>query len=94
MIIPTVGRMVWYYGDNMIDDQPMAATIAFVHSDRLVNLSVIDPNGYQFPLQSVPLVQEGEERPMGFYCTWMPYQIGQAAKTESLLKMVEEGKIP
>lgn len=90
-IIPTVGRVVWYYSNNVdvLQPQPFAATVAYVHSDRMVNLSVIDANGYQFPVQSVPLVQDGEERPQGMYCTWMPYQIGQAAKTAEMAAKVE-----
>jgi hypothetical protein len=50
-------------------------------NDCLVNLSVFDSNGTPFSRTSVPLVQEGEAKPEhGYFCSWMPYQVGQAAK--------------
>jgi hypothetical protein len=95
MIKPTVGRVVWFYphaGDSTLcqaPGEPLAAIIARVWSDRVVNLSVIDANGKQEPRTSVTLVQDGDEKPQGYYCEWMPYQKGQAAKTESLEQIVE-----
>lgn len=60
-------------------DQPMAASIAFVHSDDCVNLSVIDHQGAQHAVHSVRLVQEDEPLPGAItHCKWMPYQVGQA----------------
>lgn len=87
MIQPTVGRVVWYRQVGSLEleqwsEQPMAATVAFVYSDRMVNLSVTDHAGQQHAVTSVPLVQEGDPKPLGSYCEWMPYQKGQAAKTE------------
>jgi hypothetical protein len=86
MITPTVGRVVWYHAPSSTPDaQPQAAIIAFVHSDCLVNLHVIDANGVASGATSVVLVQEGDTAPAaGFYCEWMPYQKGQAAKTEAV----------
>lgn len=55
-----------------------AAQIAFVHSDRLINVSILDANGKQFNRTSVPLVQDGDPPYDGDHCRWMPYQIGQA----------------
>lgn len=87
MIKPTVGRVVWFTppGDTAesgfvgYSDQPMAAIIAYVWSDSCVNLHVIDHNGAGHSRTSVPLIQEGEPKPqLGFFCEWMPYQIGQA----------------
>ena len=95
-ITPTVGRVLHFiptadymasrklaFGDP---SQPLAAVIAYVHSDTMVNLTVWDQNGLQFGVCSVPLVQvEGLTIPCGsFYAQWMPYQKGQAAKTEEL----------
>jgi hypothetical protein len=88
MIKPTTGRVVWYqpneYDAKMLgnSDQPLAAMVAYVHSDHLVNLMVIDANGVTHSRTSVALVQEGESPVVGAsFCEWMPYQIGQAKKS-------------
>jgi hypothetical protein len=88
MIKPTIGRRVWYWphinaatGGFVYSDvsQPLDAGIAYVHSDRLINISVADQNGVMHSRTSVPLVQEGDKRPDGGgFCEWMPYQVGQA----------------
>lgn len=91
IITPTPGRAVWYYpSQDEINakqfacndpSQPLAATVAYVWGDRMVNLSVLDQNGNQFRRTSVALVQPGDEPKRtseGPFATWMPYQIGQA----------------
>jgi len=91
LIPPTPGRVVWYYpSQHEIDakqiaiydqGQPLAATVAYVFSDRLVNLSVVDQAGAQFRRTSVQLLQEDDPVPHtseGPYAAWMPYQLGQA----------------
>lgn len=88
MIKPTVGRIVWFYNDAIHNrivqrDQPLAAIVAYVWNDRLVNLHVIDADGVYHPVTSVQLVQEGDVYPTeGMRCEWMPYQVGQAKKEE------------
>lgn len=96
MITPTIGRVVWFYPSPsdatlfplraLFGHQPMAAHVAVVHNDALVNLMVIDPTGHAHPRGSVILRQEGDAPPenAAAYCEWMPYQKGQAAKTEAL----------
>ena len=89
-ILPTVGRVVWFtpsrptgdYGFTHIDSRnPLAAIVAHVFNDGLVNLSVFDSNGTPFSRTSVPLVQADEDKPEhGYFCERMPYQVGQAAK--------------
>jgi hypothetical protein len=88
VITPTVGRVVWYYpaaDDPYVTrdgDQPMSASVAFVHDDRHVNLAVFDHAGLAHAYPKVQLVQEGDAfDPNGARCTWMPYQMGQARKT-------------
>lgn len=53
MIVPTVGRVVWFY--RYVPGQghkgPLAAHVAHVHSDTLVNLMVIDEGGNLSPPQ-------------------------------------------
>jgi hypothetical protein len=84
IIPPTVGRVVWYYPPGRTPpQQPQAAIVAHVWSDTCVNLAIFDDNGQPVPKPptSVLLVQEGAEVPSGgHYCTWMPYQLGQAKK--------------
>lgn len=90
MIKPTPGRVVWYTPAE--DDPPpkfkgeaLSATVARVIGDRLVNLMVVGADGLTYGRHNVILVQDGDERPkIGRYCEWMPYQKGQAAKTEQL----------
>ncbi len=95
-IKPTIGRVVWYqpHDDDHrrpLDEQPCAAIIAYVHSDELVNLCVLGHDGVPESKLDVPLVQDGEDCPPGS-CQWMPYQKGQAAKTEALEKAAAETK--
>lgn len=84
MISPTVGRVVWFYPKgHPAHEQPLAAIVAHVWSDTCVNLAIFDANGRPMaePPTSVLLVQPGNPVPTGgFYCTWMPFQIGQAQK--------------
>lgn len=83
MIKPTVGRVVWYHpaSDEVIihhPDQPLAAHIAYVWSDTMVDLMVIDHNGVPHAKANVRLVGDDD---YGFcapkfesWCEWMPYQ--------------------
>lgn len=80
MILPTVGRIVWYRNETNLEGQPHAAIVTFVHSDRMVNLAVFDYNGKTFPATSVTLIQEGDPHTVTEFCEWMPYQIGQAKR--------------
>lgn len=91
-IKPTVGRVVWFHPSKNsaepgfsrhAEGEPYAAMIAHVNGERLVNLTVFDANGAAHPRTSVELVQDGCSIPgSGYYAEWMPYQNGQAAKTE------------
>jgi hypothetical protein len=38
------------------------------------------------------LIQDGDERPDGCFAEWMPYQKGQAAKTEQLENTLASGE--
>lgn len=95
MIKPTIGRQVWFWGGIPQElQQAEAATIAYVHGDRLVNLQVIDHNGIARSETSVSLVQaEDSEKPTGFFCEWMPFQKGQAVRTEQLERAIDAGQI-
>jgi len=91
VIKPTIGRVVIFHphATDVIDNyQPgsgLAAIVAHVWTDSMVNLAVFDSCGQSHSRTSVPLVQPDEDCPaQGGYCEWMPYQKGQAAKTEAL----------
>lgn len=82
MIQPTVGRVVLVH--RGMSSQPEAAFVCFVHSDRMINVGGFDKNGVPFASCSVQLLQD-DDKPLGaLYAEWMPYQKGQAAKTEAL----------
>ena|SRR3990167_5588436 len=89
MIQPTVGRIVWYHPSpsdpgGVVPGDIQAAIIAYVWSETCINLCVFDPDGLPYSRTSVYLQQDegvGQSLP---YATWMPYQKGQAAKTEEL----------
>lgn len=97
MIKPSVGRVVWYYpaaGDPCFSASykaPYAAHIAYVWSDTCVNLMVISPEGQPLQKTSVELVHDDSVLPPNqSYCAWMPFQKGQAQKTEALEQKLKE----
>lgn len=100
-INPTIGRIVLFHlsgttppadparGNFMLaENDTYGAMVAAVISPSMVNLTVSDSWGNTFGRTSIPLVQEGEERPAGAWCEWMPYQKGQAAKAEQLERQI------
>lgn len=95
VIEPTPGRIVWYWpapNDNIpaLAGKPLAATVAAVHDTRTVNLTVFDAYGNLHSRQSVHLVQPEDDPVFVPYAQWMPYQVGQAAKTEQVEAQLEE----
>lgn len=89
VIAPSPGRILWYYapaGDSLgCPDEPLPAIVTKVHNERLVNVSVFSPDGAGvFGRSEVALVQDGDAKPEGRYVAWMPYQQGQAAKTQAV----------
>lgn len=88
---PSAADKAGNFGMRTAGDQPLDATVLAVWGDRCVNLSVSDIYGKQFSLTSARLRQPGEPVPVdaegndiGGYAEWMPYQLGQAAKTGTL----------
>jgi len=88
MIKPTVGRVLWYHPafipDSGSNETTQVAIISHVWSDTCINLAVFDSNGIASNQTSVFLFQGEGDRPGSQYAEWMPYQQGQAAKTEKL----------
>jgi hypothetical protein len=90
MIQPSNGRVVLFTpaadfaGVQHDRSKPLAAHVCHVWADRCVNLMVIDSNGDRYAQTSVLLLQDDDSPPAtGCYAEWMPYQKGQAAKTEA-----------
>lgn len=91
MTHPAPGRVVWYYPghDSSIcqasNGDPLAAIVARVWGDRMVNLAVFDANGVPVSRTSVKLLQDDDAPDFDGqpHAAWMPYQKGQAAKTDA-----------
>ena len=75
-----------------ISDQPFDATVVHVNGDggiegtHRINIVYFDHAGFQFSYRGVPLALPGSEEAAILarrrsYCTWMPYQVSQAAKS-------------
>lgn len=86
VIKPTIGRIVWFHwSPEAKDTVPVAAIITGVIDDATVHLCLFLPGRPPMPVSTVTLIQEGEQPATNAtYCEWMPYQKGQAAKTEAL----------
>lgn len=83
-VTPTIGRIVWYRGK---DNQVRAAIVAAVHGVFCLNLFVFGLSANDMDCGYKTEVTHGDinDEP-GCYpsWSWMPYQKGQAAKTEQL----------
>jgi len=96
-ITPTVGRVVIFrpfktcydFGFTVLEGQEHAATVAYVHGPRCVNLTISDVNGKTFSRTSVQLRQPGDPVPVGDYCEWMPYQVSMAKAQVAVAKVQE-----
>ena len=90
-IVPTVGRVVLYKCEH--NDEVHCALIAKVNSDNNINIAAFDSHGVSYSRTYVLLLQEGDETDAPGYAFWMPYQIGQAAKTEALQAAITGGQV-
>lgn len=94
MIKPTIGRVVLVRNrSGKIGVQDEAALVTYVHGDTCINVGGFDANGNHFAATSVPLHHgDDADAPAWLHAAWMPFQKGQAAKTEALEKQVA-GKV-
>lgn len=91
-IKPVPGRMIHFYPaasssfNEGREGQPLAAVVAHVNPDQTVNLCAFSVTGTPIAVQSVRVVQASDDfKDDGSqYARWMPYQVGQAQKTEEL----------
>jgi len=96
VIEPTIGRVVLFHpaeDDAQLADQyrgqSFAAIICDVHDSCLLNLIVFAKNGYPHARVNVPLLQgDGVADERVAYAHWMPYQLGQAARTEAAERLM------
>ena len=95
VITPTVGRVVWITARSLVGLVCLPALITHVHSDDCIsavafsglsNVEGLLPGG-TLPLPSITYDESGE-KVHGW--RWMPYQKGQAAKTEGAEKSLAE----
>jgi len=63
--------------------QPEVGFVTYVFNDHMINVAGFNANGTPFSITSLTLVQDDEPKPEGNFACWMPYQKGQAAKTEA-----------
>ncbi|TDV06048.1 DUF2829 domain-containing protein [Paraburkholderia caballeronis] len=98
MIEPTVGRVVHFRPGKQAaalriqfdSRQPLVALITYVHGPREVNLAVFDAIGRHRPLLSVKLLQDDDKATDGeTFAEWMPFQKGQAGKTEAIQEALD-----
>lgn len=89
MISPTIGRVVLVHRPGM-SDQREPALVSYVWNDRMINVGGFDKNGIPFFATSMKLLQDDDKPDFEGqpYAEWMPYQKGQAAKTEALEKQI------
>ena len=101
MIKPSVGRVVLFHPSayfavaRAAPGEPLPALVARVWSDTMINVGGFDANGGTFAASSVRLCQTDEDvaqaKSEGIsYAEWMPYQKGQAAKTEAVEKQLSD----
>lgn len=77
VIKPTVGRVVWFHPECEYPDitqhnpkQPLAGIVAYVLSDRIVNLAVFDQEGRQHAATTVLFVQGDVQPDGGAWAEW------------------------
>lgn len=88
-IEPSLGRIVWFFppidSGRHEDGQPFGSMIAGVNDDGTINLLVAARDGSPYGVQNVTLLQDGDDIDQDqAHAVWMPFQKGQAAKTEAL----------
>jgi len=85
MIVPTVGRIVWFRRRG--DAGPLPAVVSAVLEYGHVNLLVFESDAMSYSVFNVPVVQPGDAAHSisggSDYCEWTPYRVGQTKKVEA-----------
>lgn len=91
MITPTIGRVILVHSRDPVASGPWPCFVAKVWGDRCVNAAGFNEWGTPVSFSSLRLLQDDEPAPeIGPYAEWMPYQKGQAAKTEALERQIAD----
>lgn len=97
-IIPTIGRSLHFFANTESDLKlfgsvgPFACILCGVINDTTINVGVFTNEGTVVGRTGVPLLQGDDVigEGSGSYCGWMPFQQGQAARTDSAEKVLFE----
>lgn len=84
---PTIGRIVYVYGYGVAKE--MAAIVTDVVSGLTIHACVFSGNGVPEPAYKLPHISERASVHTPWW-DWMPYQKGQAAKTEELERELKQ----
>jgi len=79
---PSIGRILWYFDGNGLQEQAMPAIVSHVNDNGTVNVGCFDMTGRHFSAMEMTLLQ-GDDEPIfdgKAWCQWMPYQVKQHAK--------------
>lgn len=90
MISPTIGRVVLVHSRAPDATGPWPCLVVKVFSDRCINAAGFNEWGTPVSFSSLPLLQDDDAAPSSAYAEWMPYQKGQAAKTEALERQIAD----
>lgn len=96
MIEPGIGRIVHFYpAGHAPGALPHAAMIVGISSERVINLAIWDHEGHHYHGTDVQLLQDNDVPTEGqCHAEWMPFQKGQAAKTEALQAQLAAPPVP
>lgn len=86
VVEPTIGRVVYVFSGSILTDKqakPMAAIVTDIIAGLRINACVFSGNGVPQPATNIQHASQPRHNEDAYW-DWMPYQKGQAAKTEEL----------
>jgi hypothetical protein len=102
-IVPTVGRVVLFTPSRLTGDGRFAhidsrsrspRSSLTVFNNSLVNLAVFDSNGQPHSRTSVPLVQEGEDKPEHTVISAPGYPTRSGRRQNAIFCVIDQGRRP
>lgn len=90
-IQPTIGRVILVHSRTPGATGPWPCLVTKVWNNRCINAAGLNEWGTPVSYSSLLLLQDDDAIPGGGpYAEWMPYQKGQAAKTEALERQLRD----